>query len=271
LGVRFWDPVEELFLTEGLDVSARPVGRPWPVGQPDPGVRLIPNRRGSFLGHGLPGLTDSEHGRGDDAYWAELPVGREFEIHFADSLDRFVPLRLRAVLPFRGWAFPDCLGSPPNLPPEAVPLFSSSARPVPVGRAVVRADLWDRLNETPAAWSVVTVTAQTPTGPYSAIGVTDARGRLAVIFAYPELPPPPAPTSPPTQGVNLTDHSWSLQISVRYAALSADGADVPELCAILGQPITAVDALVPPVLLAGRELTLFSSTDPLRRGLVVPG
>lgn len=271
VGLRFWDPVDAGWIDDGLEVFVRPVGQEWPRQIPNPGQRLRATRRGAWVGHDLAGLGSLELGQGDEAYWADVGVGREYDLDVTDTLDRFVPVRLRTRLPVRGWCSPACVASPPNLPLGAVPLFSSSSRPVPAGRAVVRMDLWDTEQERPAAWALLTVTAQTPTGPYTATGMAGANGSVAVIFAYPELPPPSGPTSPPTQGMNLSDQSWPLLVDVRYGALTGEGAAAPEVCTVLAQPLTSVENLIPPVLLATRELSLFSSTDLFRRGRVVPG
>lgn len=271
VGLRFWDSVDTGWIDDGLDVFVRPVGREWTVPMPNPGQRLCATRQGAWVGQSLAGLGSLEMGRGDEAYWADVGAGREYDLDVMDTRDRFIPLRVRTRLPFRGWCSPVCLTSPPTLPLGAIPLFSSPARPVPAGRAVVRMDLWDTDQDRPAAWAFLSVTAQTPTGPYTATGMAGANGSVAVIFAYPELPPPSAPTSPPTQGMNLSDQSWPLEVEVRYGALAGDGAAAPELCAVLAQPPTSVENLNPPVLRATRELSLFSSTDLFRRGRVVPG
>jgi hypothetical protein len=127
LGVRFLDPATSRPVADGLVVRA--AGRP-----------AFANRAGVFVLTGVPGLGVAERGAGDDAYWAEPPARTTVTVDVDDPRGRFLPFSFDADLPARG-AFELACGSPPGVDGPIV-LFSSAARPVPAGCAVVRAESW---------------------------------------------------------------------------------------------------------------------------------
>ncbi|HKG94979.1 MAG TPA: hypothetical protein VKA84_23890, partial [Gemmatimonadaceae bacterium] len=109
----------------------------------------------------------------------------------------------------------------------------------------------------------------------------DARGEVAAIFAYPELPElppepvlsppasPPAsplssPLSSPAGARSLASRSWTLEVAVRYSRGlhrhpldSTAGPPLPDLCELLRQPrATIATTMPPPTLRYGEELLL---------------
>jgi hypothetical protein len=115
-------------------------------------------------------------------------------------------------------------GSPPD-PTFGIPLFSTPVRMVPTVVAVIRADLWDpqagpSQQGGPAAWALLE--AQVPGRPVVR-GLADAQGRVALVFAYPEIvttglasPPDVSPQSPPTEGTSLREQSWPITLQATY-------------------------------------------------------
>jgi hypothetical protein len=233
LGVRFWDPVLETVINDGLSVTAYPTGLPYLR------VSAFTTPGGVYAFRGLPGLSAAERGAGDASYWANPPVRRSFVVEVSDPLGRYQPFALGAELPLHGVYAWDCDGppSPPASPvapgPAAVPLFSAPSREAPAGMAAVRASLWDPVAGAAAAWAVLEVTAP---GQAPARGIADAAGRVAVLFPYPEPAPPVAPGSPlPGSGVPLARQQWTVGLAASYTpGLPADPA--PDLCRTLRQP-----------------------------------
>jgi hypothetical protein len=256
LGVRFWDRVAGRPVSDGLEVV-----------ETTSGARAVPNRSGVFVLHELPGLRASEFGAGDDAFWASPPAASAIGFTVVDRLGQFLPFAFTADVPLRGLFAEDCglIASPPDAVVGGVPLFSAASRTAPAGIASVRADLWDVAGDAPAAWAVLEVSAGA--GPVHR-GVADALGRTVVLLPYPE--PPWHGSSPPPGSRSLSDQTWPLTVSVRYGPAYGSpplpdptpGA-VPDLCAVLTQPMgtlvsadSPTTALGPQVLTFGRELVL---------------
>lgn len=244
LGVRFLDPATSRPVSDGLRVAAG-------------GRRLFANRAGAFVLTGVPGLRAAEQGAGDDDYWAHLPAQTTVRVDVDDPLGRFLPFSFEATIPARG-AFELVCGSPAESEGPIV-LFSSVARPVPAGCAVVRAQLWDGVADTPAAWALLEVQ---PSGAPPARGLADRRGQVAVVFPYPE--PSGLDGSPPSlERRALSTQSWTVDVRA-FAAPQPDAVpDRPDLCTVLTQPEATIVAESSPLtpltdatLDYGRELVL---------------
>jgi hypothetical protein len=247
LGVRFWDRVNGRAVGEGLEL-----------------VELSSRRSASvspsavFAFHDLPGLAASAFGSGDPSFWSSPPERAPLTFELTDAAGRFLPFTFDADLPVQGIFVEDCglVSSPPD-PIGAVPLFSAPSRVAPGGIARVSADLWDAAADTPAAHAVLEVTTAD-----SALsrGVADAAGRVVVLFAYPE--PPWHGVSPPPGSKSLSNQTWPLTLTARYAPAAVTG-NPPDLCAVLTQPAATllagaspVTPLDPQTLAFGRELVL---------------
>ena len=231
VGIRFWDDLTRSFVTDGLDVTVQPANVALPP------TALVANRSGVYYAQRIPFFPSGGLGAaGDDAYWASIKANAQpFVVRVDDPTGRFLPFSFPAQLPAQGlvgWtcaAYTSSLSGNP-LPP-GVPLFSSPAR-VPGGAfAVIRATLWDANANAPAAFAALEITLD-GTLPH-AWGVADAGGRVAVYFAYPELP------APPTDGtglVPLSQQTWTLPVTVHYkAGTFAASATYPDRCTILDQ------------------------------------
>jgi hypothetical protein len=253
LGLRFWDAVTGAVVADGLAVTAYPPGG-------GRRVSAYTTRSGVFVLQGLPGLRDLEEGEGDAAYWDFLPPGRRFVLEVVDREGRFQPFTFTADLPARGLLTWRCeKASPPESAAAFVPLFSTAARTVPAGTAVLRADLWDPWAQVPAAWAVLEVRAP---GRPPVRGIADGRGRVAVLFPYPE-PTSPFPDlgSPPAgAAAPFTAQEWPLEVRAAYAPQDPAPA-IPDLCDTLGQPPAdlwadsfQIEPLTGAVLKLGQEL-----------------
>jgi hypothetical protein len=256
LGVRPWDAVSGRAITDGLRLR-----------ELRHGVVAAPNRSGVFVFHDLPDLHDSAYGIGDESFWASPPASASVLLELVDGERRFLPFRFAADAPARGIFREHCphASSPPEVDVPGVPLFSAPSRPLPPGLAAVRADLWDRTLDAPAAWAVLEVT---PAGAPTARGIADEQGRVVVLLAYPE--PHWPGSSPPPGSRALAAQTWSLQLGVRYDPAGASpplphpaSGVAPDLCAVLGQgAATLLEALSPATPLTGatlafgRQLTL---------------
>jgi hypothetical protein len=267
-GVRFWDPVLNHAITDGLSVTAYPF---------DNSARrsaLTPNRSGVHVLHHAPGLEAFTFGAGDEPFWENLPPVRRFVIEVTDTQRRFHPAAFIAALPIRGlFGWDDPSTSPRSTFQPLVPLYSALSRSVPQGMAVMRTELWDARNDGPAAWAVVETQIERQ-GPLRA--VADERGRVAAIFPYPEpvLGSVASPLrSPPGDGSRpLTEQTWPVQFRVFYSPRIPASRFLP-LDDVLSQaPATVLASLSPPLplpelrLAFGKELIVKSQ---LRSELLV--
>lgn len=198
-----------------------------------------PNPSGVYVLHAAPGLGASRFGAGDDAFWAAQPELAGYVVEVSDPERRFLPFGFEAELFQRGiYSFesPLAASSPPE--PTTVPLYTAATRKAPPGFAVLRAELWDAAADAPAAWAVVEARAA---GRLAARGLSDERGRLALMFPYPapaRFSAGSPPDSPPVmRSAPLFEQAWELSLAAGYAGeLSRPPvAAFPDLRQTLGQ------------------------------------
>lgn len=266
LGIRFSDAATGNSAGSGLRVAHRG----GVAGESPSGVYVL---------RGLPGLGATERGDGTAAFWAHPPVTGEYRVEVTDPAGRFLPTGFTAAAPTRGLFAPACVFSAPETwrpPLLTVPLFSTAARPVPAGMAVVRAQL--EQGGVPRPWAVLEVVA--PDGK-TRLGVADGNGLVTVLLPYPEPPRLNLSAAAPAT-VPLSEQDWTLGVRA-YAGpvpVAAPGG-IPDLCAVLGQPqarLLADEAGTPltSVLLrygrelvvrtAGRSSLLIASIPPVAQG-----
>jgi len=215
LGVRFWDQAARLLVSEGLVVTV------YPLGSPRRRTRAIPNRSGVFVAQNLPGLRSIEYGKGDAEFWVGVtPPASPFVIEVVDERGRFQPFQFKVDLPVKGllsWA-PDVADSPPSALPT-LPLYSTPARTVPAGMAVLRADLRDWCTNRPAAWAVLEAR---PEGQPPVRGIAGKDGRITLVFPYPEPHSGPLgspPGSPPSgERKPFLEQKWAVMLQAWYSA-----------------------------------------------------
>jgi hypothetical protein len=236
LGLRFCDVATGSFIGEGLGVNA------FLKSNPDINAEVFPNRSGVYVLHRARGWKsdrDFINGTDDEDFWKRFPPQADYIIRVVDEMRRFQPFVFDVKLPVRGLYRFDALQMRSPLSPLEtnkgdVPLFSTSARPVPHGLTAVRADLWDVTNDRPASWAVLEAYLN---GKLLARGVADDLGRTVLMFPYPKLQP--QPLSPPlspvqTQNSSLLNQVWTLELKAKYEPfqtneLSSDLTSLPDL------------------------------------------
>jgi hypothetical protein len=226
LGLRFWDQVTNQPVVDGLSVVA------YPTEQPNRRVEAVRTLSGMYAFADLPSLPSAvRFGAGDARYWDQLAVLHSHTLEVYDAAGRFLPWSFTADVPVRGVFSADCgpTGSPLSFPSGAIALYSAPGRPVPVGMAAVRAELWDIAQAAPAAWAVLSVSAS---GGVTGRGVADRMGRVLVILPYPE--PGGFPHGSPLHGSGppLTHQQWSVELEAHYTPTDPVPYS-PELCRTL--------------------------------------
>ena len=253
LGIRFWDSAEATSVVYGLEVEVFPRANPR-------ARRTAPaNRSGVYVAHALPGLRDFEYSDAEpDVLWATAT--RPFRVEVRDPYGRFLPMAFDADLPVRGlftwrdpWfsppraiVLPGEEGSPPQLLVERVPLVSSASRPLPDPLAVVRAQLRELGSNRDASWALLAAMID---GDVRGLGLADERGRVAVMFPFPE-PARMTLTSPPE---SRNDFTWEVVLTA-YASPSVSSppavvpqiADLADVFAQLAYPRTVIESLDSP-------------------------
>lgn len=244
IGVRFWDAATASAVIDGLVVDV------FPRSAPRARKRAQPNRSGIYVAHEVSGLKDFEFDATEpaEAPWdraAASPM-RSYRIEVRDPFGRFHPMAFDADLPVRGLLGrlaplvspplispplvpPADAGSPPQWLSTHIPLFSTASRPVPHPLAAVYAQLKEQAGSRVPAWSLLGVSIG---GEPCGLGLADQRGRVAVMFPYPE--PPRMPLASPPQARN--DFSWTVALQA-YSdpALARRSPDIPDLGEVLAQ------------------------------------
>jgi hypothetical protein len=207
LGIRFWDQTSDQPVTDGLTVSAQLLNTDY---RPTAAFR---SASGVYAFQGLPCLHDVEYPLPDAAPSASPPKTYSFVITAADTLGRFLPALFVVDLPlsYPGVFLSNQLTSPPGSGARAY-LFSAPVRPAAPGVGVIRADLWDRERNQPAAYAAV----ELQIAGQQWRGFADDQGRVLIQFPSP-LVTRLSVGSPPGSGQGSpTGMSWPIQIAVQY-------------------------------------------------------
>jgi hypothetical protein len=260
LGVRFLDSATNAIVGDDLLIEA------YPAANQERRVAAVPNRSGVWAFHGLPGLREFEYATNDDKQWIPEPQKRPFVIEITDAQSRFLRSQFALMAPARALSIGDEFALPLSLSLRTVKLFSSPARPVPGGLAVVRAQIFEDNSDTPAAWALVELSASVPNHTVTAQGIADREGRLALIFPYPE-PANVSPGSPVANGPQLlSQQSWTLTFRA-WHTFDPESGDFVDLDRVLSQIGRAPDHLWDD----GSPLIPFTEADLVfGRELVVP-
>jgi hypothetical protein len=216
-GARFWDEATRRFVADGLRLRA------WPTADTrGRATEGFANPSGVMLLAGLPGLRAAEDGAGDDAYWANVDASARspspaYRVQLSDRAGRFLPYAFDAHLPVRGF-YPSPIASFASPPvPDAFPLFSAPARPLPPALAAIRAQLRTSAGR-PASWALLEASWN---GEHLCTGLADREGRVALYFAYPEPVPKPLHASPaPAHG----EAAWDIVLAARHDPYASDDA-----------------------------------------------
>jgi hypothetical protein len=223
LGLRFVDLTLGAAVTDGLEVTAAPLGA---LDRSRPALRSPISGIYGFAD--LPGLEAYSRGERPASDWCPPAASSvngadaNFVVRVRDRIGRFLSQTLALCLP-RGSLL------------EA-PLFSAPTRPAPVGLAVVRGLLMDSGGGPPPAWALLTFSTD-PATTYPA--VADARGDFVAFLPYAEALPALVGSPPHGPGGQL---AWPLTTRAFYAAtaqhpvpgLAPDAP--PDVRSILAQP-----------------------------------
>jgi hypothetical protein len=221
LGIRFWDPVLDSQVRDGLEATI------WPEGQTYRAVHAFRTGSGVYAFQNLPGLRAIEYPAEDgveDGMEFSAIEPRRFIVEVEDSRYRFLPVRFGVWLPiteYRGIYRPGNLGSPPDSAEPRFYLFSSPARMATFGIATIRSqvvEVDEDGNLIPAAYAFIEAEVDNQLH-YS---YTDQRGCFVILFPYP--PADSANGSPP--GVSMADQSWPVTIRIQYQSKSSPELDL---------------------------------------------
>jgi hypothetical protein len=275
LGIRFWDPVRDRQVSDGLVVTARPYRSDRSGGNATPAVRT---GSGDYAFHGLPGLHAVEYPANIPAtpagtiVVASPPVAQPFIIEVTDRQQRFLSVAfiVQLPLPYTGLFTLTPPGSPPGASLPGFYLFSSPNCSAAPGLATLRARLveYGSSPEVVAAYAVVVVQVNGSRW----FGIADSSGCVAIQFPYPALVGS-FNGSPPGSAPPLAQQSWQVNIGVRYtptASASLPGTTLPDLRALLNQQpamlfSSAAAALLPQVsysLTYGQDLVVRTGDVP---------
>ncbi len=210
--VRFRDHATGGFVSDGLTVEA------YPAASAEARTGGRSTGQGVFVFDGLPGLPAGGEG--------EAVGSAEFVLEVRDRTGHFLPFTLDLRLPLQPPAGTEANDRPLDAAEraECLPLFSSSARPVPRDAIALRAEMVDVATGLPAAWAMVD--AHVP-GHGLVTGLADESGRLML----------PLPRSACLGAGTAAGGSGALvDVSVRYRRREVV-VDIPDLAELLSQPM----------------------------------
>lgn len=230
LGIRFWDPVTDNQVRDGLRVTARPLYASGPK------VRANRTRSDIYAFHGLPGMRAFEYRLAYSE--ASPPEQKAFIIEIEDYFRRYNPVALRVALPlpYRGVFLSNMPGSPYRPSPQGFLLYSAPSRIIPSQMALVRGELTNAITGRPAAHAVVQV--RLAGGQQQWHGVADDGGRFLVVFPYPTIEYVFSGSPPTIEFRPLKDQRWTVSVEVLYEPNRQEKlpfASVPEYLGILTQ------------------------------------
>ena len=160
----------------------------------------------------------------------------------------------------------DEAGSPSASSLRTIPLFSSPARPLPGGLAVLRAQFFEAATGNPAAWVLAELSMSVLGRIVTVRGLADRQGRLALIFSYPEPASVSLGSSPGGGPQLLSEQRWTLNFRAWYDfdPAPADFADLDSVLALpTGSPVQVWDLDSPSTAFTNAELVF-------GRELIVP-
>jgi hypothetical protein len=233
LGIRFWDPVLDRIIGDGLQVTA------WPLSSPTQQTVAARNRAGVHTFRWLPGMRPVEHRYPDPEFFdASLPQRRAFVVTVQDPWGRYLPAAFRVdlPLPYGGLFLAESTAGIPDPAPRGVYLFSAPSRRTDDRTTAVRGELIDESTHVRVPWAHVVVRA-----PHGEVfhGLADEAGRFAVFMPFPSLEEGFA-GSPGSfgHGSPIGDRGWDITLSVNAqpGALAAlPGTALPEYRSVLDQ------------------------------------
>lgn len=250
LGFRFWDPVSNAQIADGLEVTARTVyyySRK---------VKAFQTPSGNYVFQGLPGLHDFEYPFNDNSNHSNRKE-MKFIIAVKDNQHRFLPFAFlfKEEIPleytgiYRNNIFTELNpASPPEAGLPVIYLYSSPTRQLKPGLAVVRCQLKDYSTKNSASHAFIEINIKGKKW----FGMANDKGNAAVYFPFPTVDNTFFNTSPPmSASKSLFEQKWPLSISFKYSpgllrdlpAISREefdperleGKPLPDLSSIISQ------------------------------------
>jgi len=221
LGLRFWDPVLNVQVSDHLCVRAWLDKTNYPV------INGFRTASGNYAFQGLPGLHNIEY-----PYKQSPQLPKKFIVEVKDQMDRFIPAVFSVELPlsYKGLYLSEKLMSFPGFY-----LISSPLRTTQPGLASVRGQLICESTGLPASYALAEVEIENRKW----YGIADKRGSIAVIFPYPEfknLNNNPDPQDKIENPFSL--QKWQMNVSIRFSPKSLvfpQGSNIPLLQTIVEQ------------------------------------
>jgi hypothetical protein len=242
-GVRFFDEALQEPVSDRLRVRVRPPG-----GRPLTARR---NARGVWWVSDVPGLREIEQGTGTKAWWDAPPPQIACTVDVDDPAGRYLPCQFGVDVPHRRVLSDPCTPPLPRIGLGlGVPLFATPSRAVPPGMAAIRARLWDKTADEPAAGAVLEV-RRSGLLPLIGRGLSADDGQVLVLLPWPPL----AAQGGPGGTDALMAQSWTLDLKVRYQGSPSP----PGLCARMSQSEAPVVDLAAPALAFSQELNVSST------------
>lgn len=235
LGIRFWDPVADRPIIDGLRVTARPSGG---VAKKSHSART---RSSVHTFSNLPGLYDVETGIVTPEEAIAEGKQQQFLIEIEDRLDRYlsVAFLIALPLPYRGLFLSDGSGSPAENSPKGFYLYSSANRRLAGNYAQVRGQLQNQLTGLPAAHALIRV--MTESGE-SWFGLADADGHFVVAMPLLDFSTSTG-GSPATAQIPLHEQTWNIDLEVAYSPTTLallPETDIPNYTSILNQSTASI-------------------------------
>lgn len=227
IGIKFWDHGSNRPVTDDLSVKA------WPEKGPFRPVSAIKNSAGIYSFHNLPGLIEWEYPDNDEGIPQSPPISKKFIIKVEDKRNRFLDTAVSVDLPCPGNRIYLNYKQSPAIENKGLRLFSAPTRPVEPHLAVVRAFLWDRIQNKAASYAVLKIDVSGTTW----CGIANHRGSLSLMFPYP-MTMQNIDTSPPSTRIPAHEQSWPVTVRAFYEGTDMTAlpyAETPDLHHILKQ------------------------------------
>jgi hypothetical protein len=208
LGIQFWDPTQDQPVTDGLTVTAQLEDSSFPV------ITAFRTASGAYAFQGLPGLHDVEYPSANSAQTSP-PKSLRFVITVSDVQKRFVPTVFTVELPlsYAGLFLSNRIGSP-AAPNARAYLFSAPTRGIAPGNTVVRADIWDRDKDQPAAFAALQLSINGVSQLWT--GIADDQGRVQLQFPSPLLQSLSLGSPPGSNQGVPSSVTWPISVKVLY-------------------------------------------------------
>ena len=207
LGMKFYDMVRRS-LQMDLDVTVAPVSNPMRR------TKAFINGNRVFVVNCVHGLNDLLQDAGSTTFWDDVSgQERPYRVQVKSPSLQFIPFSFDVPLPHRGYSVPDCMEITPPIeqpayPSDVILLFPAANYRPPGHMALIQAQLYDPVNETPAAFAVVDALYE---DALLARGVADRNGNCLLCFNYPD------PNGDPLDGDSENDAlQWAINLRALY-------------------------------------------------------